>query len=263
MPNQCKENYFMKKNRKYLIVFNLLLISILLVGISGCSSMAQTDLTPTQANSPLAPTQLPVTQTNLPPTQTSAPTITMTSTVQSDVTAYPTPRRDLTPTPNPTSAAWPEFSSEFIYKVDEVAFTGTLHYAFRYPSNWYLYPGVFKEVAPGRNGAVTYLQNYERLNNDSDYTPQSTGIAKLTIYALPCPSVLGTDCPIDAPVIASGYTGTQEMIYHDIDGRIIWRTFLFKNGFCFMIYGFMPGTPEENAELIQTLEDILATVRLW
>jgi hypothetical protein len=185
----------------------------------------------------------------------------MTSTVQSDVTAYPTPRRDLTPTPNPTSAAWPEFSSEFIYKVEDVAFTGTLHFAFRYPSDWYLYPG--KKEVRGHPGTRTYLQSFEWLGNDPEYSPQPTGTVRLTFYASPCPSVFGTDCPADAPVIAGGYQGTQEMIYHDIDGWTTWTTYLFKNGFCFGINGYMPGTPEENAELLQTMEDILATVKLW
>jgi len=188
----------------------------------------------------------------------------MTSPVKSDVTAYPTPRRDITPTPNPTSAVWPEFSSEFIYKVDEVAFTGTLHYAFGYPSDWYLYPGKTKEVGYGRQGARTYLQSFEWIGNDPEYSPWPTEKAvRLTFYASPCLSVLGTDCPADAPVIVRDYPGTQEVIYHDVDGWTIWRTSLYKNGFCFMLEGVMPDTPEENAELIQTLEEILATVKLW
>lgn len=198
------------------------------------------------------------TQTNLPLMQTNAPTITMTSPVKSNVTVYPTPRRDLTPTPNLTSIAWPEFSSEFTYQEDGVPFVGTVHYAFRYPSDWYLYPGVIN-IAPGLEGS-TYLQNYERLNNHPDYPSQTVGTIKLSIYALPCSST-EQGCPVDLPVLAADYPGTQEMIYHS--GWTTWTTFLFVNGFRFMLQAYMPGTPEENTELLQTMEDILATVRLW
>ncbi|MEW6713227.1 MAG: hypothetical protein AB1403_25630, partial [Candidatus Riflebacteria bacterium] len=168
----------------------------------------------------------------------------------------------LTPTPNPTSAAWPEFSSEFIYQEDEVAFAGTLHFAFRYPPDWYLYPSKVKKVAPGGGGRI-YLQSFEWIGNDPEYSPWPAEKAvRLTFYALPC-NITEQGCPVELSDLAAEYPGNQEIIYHDIDGWTTWTTFLFVNGFRFMLQAYMPGTPEENAELIQILEEILATVRLW
>ena len=231
----------------------LIPILIISIALTACAS----GLTP-------APTAYPApsTQTNLPPTQTSVPAITLTSPVKSTITAYPTRWRDFTPTPNSTPGVWPEFSSEFTYNEKYgLPFVGTVRYAIRYPPDWYLYPGRV-DVAPGREGQ-TYLQNYERLGDDPYYTPlQMEGTVRVSLYALPCISSLGKDCPTDLPLLSSGLPGTKDISYQSSTNYTYWDAYLYVKGMQFDLHGYMPGTPEENAELIQILEEILASVRL-
>lgn len=231
----------------------LIPILIISIALTACAS----GLTP-------APTAYPApsTQTNLPPTQTSVPAITLTSPVKSTITAYPTRWRDFTPTPNSTPGAWSEFTSEFSYPENlKPTYSGTIHYSIRYPADWFLYPG-YTIVFLGNEWGGTYIQNYERIGETPEQPTLTPGKVQLKVYtAGPCTSAIGKPCPTDLPLLSNGIPGIQEI--EQQNGFTYWGVSLYAQDYQFGLIAAMPGTPEENAELIQILEEILATVRLW
>lgn len=76
-----------------------------------------------------------------------------------------------------------------------------------------------------------------------------------------CLRSLGRECPLDSPLLSPGLPGAKNI--YERDHFTFWEVELYKGEFLFAIHAAMPGTPEENAELIQILEEILASVRLW
>ncbi|MFZ5880857.1 MAG: hypothetical protein ACOY0R_15930 [Chloroflexota bacterium] len=192
------------------------------------------------------------------PSSTSQPTRTAPPTG----TPFPTRWRDFTPTPNSTPGVWPEFSSEFSYPENlKPTYSGTIHYSIRYPADWFLYPG-YTIVFPGKEWQWTYIQNYEQIGDTPDQPSLAPGKVQLEVYtAGPCTSAIGKPCPTDLPLLSNGLPGTQEIKQQN--GFTYWRVNLYAQDYQFGLIATMPGTPEENAELIQILEEILASVRLW
>ncbi|MBI5962072.1 MAG: hypothetical protein HY863_01230 [Chloroflexi bacterium] len=62
------------------------------------------------------------------------------------------------------------------------------------------------------------------------------------------------------PLLSPGFPGTQEVRLDEFNHLTYWNTFLYINDMQFAMYGVMFGTPEENVDLIKTLDEILATV---
>lgn len=231
----------MKKNRMHTVASTLLLIAISLIAISGCSPMAQKDL---------------------PPTQVGYPTSAVTSQVMPTATVYPTLWRDFTPTPNSTPGIWPEFSSEITYANSfNGSVVGPLHFTITYPSDWYLYPG-YTVTHPGEFLQGTFIQNFKRIDDVPDESLSVSGSIMLIINAAPC-DVTEQGCPTDLPLLSSGLPGTRDIRYQSSNNYTYWDAYLYAKDMQFGLHGYMLGTPEENAELIKTLDEILATVKLW
>jgi hypothetical protein len=172
----------------------------------------------------------------------------------------PTRWRDFTPTPNSTPGVWPEFSSSVTYfNFFDGTEAGPLHFSLRYPPDWYLYPG-YTVVSPGLEWQGTYIQNYER-SGDPDQPSLTPGKVQLYTGMGPCLRNLGRECPLDSPLLSPGLPGVKNISEHD--HFTFWAVELYKGEFFFEIYAAMPGTREENTELLQILDEILATVKLW
>ncbi len=234
----------------------VLVLLILFLGTSSCSKGSDTKpanvaypapatLTQAQAVSPAPATPTIIIQT--PPARTASPTAWPT------ITAYPKTWQEY-PTPNLPPSAWPEYSSEYKYSNRYTLESGFLKYSFRYPPGWYVYPGSTISE-PGLEGE-TYIQNFERIGTDWWYEPQSVGTVKLSLYALPCKHSMDS-CPTGLPELVPDLPGHQEVDV--ISDWTVWRTSLYKRGFVIYLSGYMIGTPEENAELIKTLNKLLST----
>ena len=156
------------------------------------------------------------------------------------------------PSPIPTLDAsfnrWQEYSSEFTYSSIDTLETGFLKYRLRYPPGWYIYPG--------STTGETYIQNFERIGIDLEAEPQVAGTVKLIFSALPCKHSMDS-CPTGLPELAPGLPGAQEV--DAISDETLWVTSLYTRGFVIYISAHMIGTPEENAELIKTLNKLLST----
>lgn len=207
--------------------------------------------TPTKRKESSTPRALATWFTYTPqPTHTAPPT----------GTPFPTLWRDFTPTPNSTPGAWSEFFSSVTYANYSFGIIeGPLHFSIRYPPDWYLYPG-YTVISAGAEWQGTYIQNYER-SGDPDQPPLAPGNVQLHTGMGPCLRSLGRECPLDSPLLSPGLPGAKNI--YERDHFTFWEVELYKGEFLFAIDAAMPGTPEENAELIQILEEILATVRLW
>ena len=194
-----------------------------------------------------------------------------------DGTATPAP----TVTPAPfvipaftPPADWQEYSSEYTYAshFSPDGRTGFLKYSLHYPAGWFLYPGSTISE-PGLEGQ-TYIMNFERVGTDMGYQPQSVGTVKLAFYAIPC---RGTQegCRTDLPEISPGVYILREVKYSPIlesnenldydlglSDWTIWSAGLYARGFIFGLSGYMPGKPEDNTTLIESLDQILSTVKI-
>ena len=222
----------MNKTQQLVLYANLCLIIILV--LSACSPSTQTNL--------------PVTQTNLPAYFTPTPRVTP--------AAYPTRWRDYTPTPNSTPGVWPEFSSELAYlDQHDMVVTDPIHFKVSYPPDWYLYPG-FTVVITGVEWQGTYIQNYEQIVNPEN-PPLTAGKVQMMISAGPC-STTEEGCPVGLPLLSTGLPGTQEITYNS--GYTYWTTHMYVRDIQFSVYGYMFGSPEDNASLTKILDEILATV---
>lgn len=231
----------MRKTQQLVVSANLCLIVALV--LSACSTATQTNL--------------PVTQTNLSAYPNFAPTPTPRVTSPAYPT-IPTAWRDYTPTPNSTPGAWPEFSSQFTFtrRLPDGIVVGPLYYSVRYPPDWYLYPGPTVIYAGEARG--TDIQNYKGVTNQESLRLEA-GRAHLMLIARACNST-EQGCPVGLPLLSPGFPGTQEVRLDEFNHLTYWNTFLYINDMQFAMYGVMFGTPEENVDLIKTLDEILATV---
>ncbi len=249
----------MNKSLQSRIMFELLCVFMVVFGISACSPKNEMAPVNTAYPGPVTRTVIPNTPTPIKavfPSSTSQPTRTTAPTR----TALPTRWRDFTPTPNSTPGVWPEFSSSVTYfNFFDGTEAGPLHFSIRYPPDWYLYPG-YTVISPGLEWQGTYIQNYER-SGDPDQPSLTPGKVQLYTGMGPCLRNLGKECPLDSPLLSPGLPGVKNISEHD--HFTFWTVELYKGEFGFGIYAAMPGTPEENAKLLQILDEILATVKLW
>jgi hypothetical protein len=156
------------------------------------------------------------------------------------------------PTSTFTPDNWKGYSSKFTSNV------GTIEYSLRYPRDWVVYPGSTRSE-PGLEGQ-TYIQNFVRVGeaggDTSEY--QVAGTVRLEIYALPC-AITAEGCDTQGLLsLVSGVPGVRKV--ENRDGWTIWTVFLYTKDYRFSLDGYMPGTPEQNNENIQTLDEILSTV---
>jgi hypothetical protein len=138
---------------------------------------------------------------------------------------------------------------------------GPLHFTIAYPPDWYLYPG-YTVIHPGEFLQGTFIQNFKRIDDVPDESLSAPDSIALIINAAPC-EVTEQGCPADLPLLSSGLPGTKDIRYQSSNNYTYWDAYLYVKDMQFGLHGYMLGTPEENAELIQILEEILATVRLW
>jgi hypothetical protein len=169
----------------------------------------------------------------------------------SSCSQFTTSKQGFTPTPalNLPTDNWQQYSSLF------TSDAGTIQYSLRYPKEWYVYPGLVKSE-PGLEGQ-TYIQNFIRIgDNNSDY--QAPGTVKLAIYALPC-AVTEEGCATTGlPTLAPDLPGVRKI--DNSSDWTIWTVFLYTKDYRLSLEGYMPGTLEQNKDLITILDEILSTV---
>lgn len=155
---------------------------------------------------------------------------------------------------------WQEYSSEYTYTshFSPDGRTGFLKYSLRYPTGWFLYPGSTISE-PGLEGQ-TYLMNFERVGTDMWYQPLTAGRAQIAIYALPCFN--SDQCRTDVPELQSGVFVYRKIVEPNPINGTTWEVIINARGFRLSLTGYMPGTSEDNAELIETLDQILTTVKI-
>lgn len=241
--------------------WSFLIVLVLLWNLTACS---QERAQPLNTAYP-GPVTSKIVSNTPTPTKTILPSLTPRpiSTISPTRTVFlPTHWRDFTPTPNSTPGIWPEFSSEITYANSfNGSVVGPLHFTITYPSDWYLYPG-YTVTHPGEFLQGTFIQNFKRIDDVPDESLSVFGSIMLIINAAPC-DVTEQGCPTDLPLLSSGLPGTRDIRYQSSNNYTYWDAYLYAKDMQFGLHGYMLGTPEENAELIKTLDEILATVKLW
>lgn len=174
---------------------------------------------------------------------------------------------NLTETPAPftlpaftPSDDWQEYSSEYTYtaRYSPDGSTGFLKYSLRYPAGWFLYPGSTISE-PGLEGQ-TYLMNFERVGTDMWYQPLTAGRVQIAIYALPC--FTSDQCRTDVPELQTGVFVYRKIVEPNPINGTTWEVIINAKGFRLSLTGYMPGASEDNADLIETLDQILSTVKI-
>ena len=164
-----------------------------------------------------------------------------------------------TSTPVVIPEGWQEYSSEF------TSDTGNLHYTLYHPSHWYVYPSSTTTVNLGSED-VTTIQSFARAGISGFQEP---GTIKFHIYALPCESTQEGCNTDNLTLIAPGLPGekkVKEGSYITPEGESFttyWTVRIIFKDYSFGLTGFMAGTPDENVDQIEILDQILSTLVLY